>query len=193
MKNDFITELLKSKYPDLLEKEKSIQREKSIEILNIRLDNNYSVKEFADILKLDEKEYLDYEFGSMNHSVSDYEMIINQANEHIKYLKNSIEISFKENFLNLFNLSEEKKYESDGNYIDVFKENLTCNNYIFIDSSILVPPVNNSAYSVIRVVTKQDNKKSKMGVASLNSEKLGDRWGKKHSVSIERRYQSVYN
>lgn len=193
MENDFITELLKSKYPNLLEKEKSIQRKKSIEILNIRLDNNYSVEKFAKILNLDEKEYLEYEFGNMNHSVVDYDNIINQANEYIKCSNSSIKVSFKEKLLNLFNLDEEKKYESDDNYVDIFKKHLTYNQYSFIDSSVLIPPTNNSTHSVIRVVSKQDKKKSRISVTSLDSEESSIYWDKKHSISIEGRYQSAYN
>lgn len=82
MENDFVTELLESKHPDLLEKENSVQREKSIEILNMRLDNNKSVDDMVKILNLSEKEYLEYEFGDMKYSIDEYDKVIEKLNDY---------------------------------------------------------------------------------------------------------------
>lgn len=78
MENDFITELLESKHSDLLEKENSVQRKKSLEILNMRLDKNRSVDDMVKILNLSEKEYLEYEYGDMKYSIDEYDKVIQE-------------------------------------------------------------------------------------------------------------------
>lgn len=85
MNNDFITKLLEQKHPKLLEKKRSKQKEKSIELLNIRLDNKISVENFSRLLKMSVENYLNYEFGSIEYTVLDYENLINKAKRYLKY------------------------------------------------------------------------------------------------------------
>ncbi|MBV6372931.1 hypothetical protein IGJ74_001832 [Enterococcus sp. AZ009] len=108
MNNDFLTNLLTSKYPALIEKENSVQRQKSLELLNIRLNNNINVEKFAEILGLSEKEYLEFEFGDLNHEVSEYDALITKSHKYVteKLLFNHVKVIMKDDFLSFFQLDE---------------------------------------------------------------------------------------
>ena len=107
MPKDFLTDLLERKYPDLLEKENSVQKEKSIELLNLRLDNDFSVEEFSRFLGLSIKDYLDFEFGSLKYSIDEYESLISNANNLVGFddiFEWDAKIQEEYEFLKLFNM-----------------------------------------------------------------------------------------
>ncbi|EPH90784.1 hypothetical protein D922_02901 [Enterococcus faecalis 06-MB-DW-09] len=108
MNNDFLTNLLTSKYPALIEKEKSVQRQKSLELLNIRLNNNINVENFSRILGISEKEYLEFEFGDLNHEVAEYDTLISKSYRYVmdKNLVDHVKVTLKDDLLSFFDLDE---------------------------------------------------------------------------------------
>lgn len=76
--------IMKEKYPHLLEKENSIQKKISIELLDLRLDNKISFRDFSAKLGLSEDEYIKYEFGDNDLSVEQFKLVLKKAKEIVK-------------------------------------------------------------------------------------------------------------
>lgn len=80
--DEWLSKLL-LKHPDLLKKLNAPQHEQSIELFNLRLDSNIPFEEYVLMLGLTSKEYLEYEFGDLVHSVEEYDDLIKKAKEMI--------------------------------------------------------------------------------------------------------------